>query len=987
MGVIIKMKYKHLIIFFLCCIILYNNVSAATNLYFEKSQDMAYGKVSLTDSLTSAKIEDIELKENTNYCISTCYAIKEITLYQESALIDSIYFKDMKLNKNKNIRYEFYIQNGYDSYSVDDSKTVCDTNYYLNGSSYQTCHSEKIGSHTEYVPIWKEYNAGDKLSSGNYTLKLIGHKNPNDVIDWVVNAQGKDLTQFAVWNSSFETTLLYYYDFNEGTGNIAHDLVSGNNLTFFGNYSWATGIRGNAILLNGSANTWGNTSKKLGIAGASQRTVNFWAQNKDNASSTRIAVAFGIGASNQLFGMGVTANTWYLNGNGGGNDYTFGTNSSTLLMHTIVVNATGLEWWINGKRSGNFTHTYATGDNVLWIGDILEFAANYWNGTVDELGIWNRSLSQSEIIDLYNNGFGLGFKTYLSTLVSPADNGFISSNSINFNCTQTATGYNLRNATLFTSLSGSFAQNQTKIINGTTNATYFSVNISVLPNSFVWNCYICDEGNSCAFAPSNFSAWSYFKENNVTYTNPITEGSASTIIGNFYLNFTPTYFLFTYNNTNYTPSVTTIGSNYIASATVQVPIINTQTNISFYYTFNTGDLNLFSTVRNQTVNNLILSTNCSTGNFNFINITNFDEESLLVMNGTVEYVLSLQGTNDQISVTSGNTTNTTVFLCSNTNLTDSFIGYNLQLRYYANGYVYKTYNVVNSPISNIPIAINLFYLNSSIGTKFKISYVDFNYLKYPGAIMQVQRQYLATNTYNVVEIPLLDNNGEALASFNTNNIKYKLIVINNGVVLDTFNDIFPSCQNLVIGDCQISLRGSQAATTTTTGDFTYSLVKTNTSLILTYVIPSGTPRTVEFITNQNSRFLSNISTCDTSIFASGGTITCTYNDTVGDSIITTQIINSDGTHLYGSVLISEDLSSFFLLNNYFIAAILVISLGLMFITSGMALIVVSVIAIIFLGFIFLLRGVDFVTLAGSIGWIVIAAIIVIYKISQKEERT
>ena len=59
----------------------------------------------------------------------------------------------------------------------------------------------------------------------------------------------------------------------------------------------------------------------------------------------------------------------------------------------------------------------------------------------------------------------------------------------------------------------------------------------------------------------------------------------------------------------------------------------------------------------------------------------------------------------------------------------------------------------------------------------------------------------------------------------------------------------------------------------------------------------------------------------------------------------------------------------------------------MFISSGAMLLVISAIGLIFLSLIFLLRGFDLTTIAGSLGWLIVAVIIALYKISQKEEKT
>jgi hypothetical protein len=505
--------------------------------------------------------------------------------------------------------------------------------------------------------------------------------------------------------------------------------------------------------------------------------------------------------------------------------------------------------------------------------------------------------------------------------------------------------------------------------------------------TYYYNVTSLDVLNNSYYSATRSVTFEYVtpQDNSYSYQYQVVTGQPNVIYSNFTLNVAPSLILLVYNGTNYVPSATQYGSNYILNATVIAPATMTNTTTSFYYLFTINGVNYTTSSNIQFVYPISLSTNCS-GNYNLINISNFDEQTLNNISGTVEYVLNLQNQNNEVASIYGNATGANIQLCSVQSLASSYLNYNLQLRYYAEDYVYKTYNIQSASVSNLPLSIPLYYMPINNGTQFKLNYVDFNYLTYPGAIIQIQRQYLGENVYRTVEIPKLDNNGKTTGTFNTNNIRYKLVVMNGGTILDTFDNVFPSCQNVILGTCELDLRGAEVIPSSTTGDFTYTLVKTNTSLTLTYNIPSGTPRTIEFRTAQNSRFLQNISTCTSSVFASGGTITCGYNATIGDSIIDTEIINSDGSHLYGTVGVSEDLSSFFMLNNYFIAFILILSLALMFVSSGVVLVLISVISLVFSALIFLLRK-DLLTLGGSLGWIVVAAVIIIYKISQREERT
>lgn len=472
-----------------------------------------------------------------------------------------------------------------------------------------------------------------------------------------------------------------------------------------------------------------------------------------------------------------------------------------------------------------------------------------------------------------------------------------------------------------------------------------------------------------------------------TYQPNVTEGDIISINTTIIISPSVNSIILNYSGVLYTPTVTSIGTTYYINSMIIAPSVTTNTNKSFNYIIGIENQTMITPSYTQLILNANIQTNCSGSTFTILNITNYDEDSQIKMNGTVEYIFTLKNNGGDLTTISGNQSNINFTICSSINLSTSTTQYSLELRYYQTNYLYETYNIIDNPTTTMPINLNLYFLNQTNGVQFKINYVDFNYFKHSGAIVQMQRQYLTENVYKVVEIPKIGDSGQGVGSFSTSNIRYKLIIIDNGIVLDTFNNIYPSCQNVILGTCELNLRGTNNQTTTTTGDFTYTLDKTNSSIILTYIIPSGTPTSVTFVTNQNSRFLGNISNCNTTVFGSGGTITCGYNATVGDSIIDIQIISPSMNTLYGHIGIAEDLAGFYMLNNYVIGFVLLLSLSLMFVSSGVMLVIVSVIGFMFLGFIFLLRGMDLTTITSSLMWLIIASILIVYKIANKEEKT
>lgn len=95
---------------------------------------------------------------------------------------------------------------------------------------------------------------------------------------------------------------------------------------------------------------------------------------------------------------------------------------------------------------------------------------NFFNGSIDEVGIWNRSLSASEISQLYNQGAGMTHDVFQNT---PAWNLYVNQTS-NFNCSGTSNNIYLSNFSLF--VNGNIVNTNTSRTNSTDvlNATAVS---------------------------------------------------------------------------------------------------------------------------------------------------------------------------------------------------------------------------------------------------------------------------------------------------------------------------------------------------------------------------------------------------------------------------------------------------------------------------------------------------------------------------------
>jgi len=224
--------------------------------------------------------------------------------------------------------------------------------------------------------------------------------------------------------------LISWYPFtgnaNDSSGNGNHATVNGAVLASdrFGNNNSAYSFNGSSDYLHGNATSFPTE----------YRTISLWFYSTSiNTLSTGMQVfGYGGGICNQSWLMQMdnpTPSTSFFTENtyevsmGCNNWLTalpFGVNGTPSTpnnnwQHWVMTNGqSGIDIYINGNYVGGIT-TPITGTGVagkkFFIGACPDSSGmnayqdaylKHWNGILDDVGIWNRALSQQEISDLYN---------------------------------------------------------------------------------------------------------------------------------------------------------------------------------------------------------------------------------------------------------------------------------------------------------------------------------------------------------------------------------------------------------------------------------------------------------------------------------------------------------------------------------------------------------------------------------------------------------
>ncbi len=446
------------------------------------------------------------------------------------------------------------------------------------------------------------------------------------------------------------------------------DETSGNPIDFLGRGTAATtgasviqgvnGIIGTAYHLNRESTISGiNITDGFNNDGLAYEswTLNVWGFTNTTGGTTgrifgRIQSISGDDLGEEIFGSGGGA--WqYNHHNNSGIVTTLVVGDQTpdeFQMFTITGNSTTLRFFVNASSVfGEAINTSSGQFNFTNLTNLVFGATNKngglesaLNGTIDEIGFWDRELSRSEIDELYNAGAArrLGTVVFLN---SPANATTIA--TLDFNITvipeaqDNGVGVNITNVTLFIWNATNDLVNNTEfsILTGNvSNTTIIGLN-SLDLGTYIWNGFACtinQTDHPCNFggnqtftngieiisslfnATTTETAFESFTQN-ITIPNGVTIASVS----------------FRYNGSTTAISPTnTGGNNFTLVRSFDIPLVNGTIPFSWNVTIDSTTEEIG--INNQNVNLANLSIcgaspqNVPYVNFTFTNETTAQEE-------------------------------------------------------------------------------------------------------------------------------------------------------------------------------------------------------------------------------------------------------------------------------------------------------------------------------------------------------------------------
>jgi len=316
-------------------------------------------------------------------------------------MMSKIELYNVKDNLNSMTKQIDYKYKTTESYSVNDYS--CSNETVKNGTIINNC--VVTGSHLEYKDTWLDLNEKVAYTKGNLVVGLYTTTTEGENVEWIPTIENVKVEEWASWTASLNTGLVVYYKFDDNSANTSVlDSIGGNDgvaTTNTNNLYYAGGKINSALDLNGVDE--GIDFSKSIPSGA--RTVSFWF-NFDSYVSSEDQLFWGnvAGDWNMEF---INHNVFFYSGGSGvasGGDISTGNWYHYILTQDSSGNIQG---FLNGVSIFNDTGATTT---ALTDFDMGKRGSQRWvDGRIDETGIWNRSLSVSEVNQLYNSGDGITY--------------------------------------------------------------------------------------------------------------------------------------------------------------------------------------------------------------------------------------------------------------------------------------------------------------------------------------------------------------------------------------------------------------------------------------------------------------------------------------------------------------------------------------------------------------------------------------------------
>ena len=428
------------ILFLVLTLALFMPMISAANWDNIKSYDTETKTVTIVNALGLG--DDIaEIKLNTpliyNVIRGNDRLVAEFTI--ESFEDYSNVFKDMQFYNIKDSMKEFdrefvYKYKEFYNEEVIDYKEVCEERLDVNQTIEKyDCVNNKIGSHLEERFNWIVLNEKLQLPKGIITIGIFTDVYANENVEWITEIFGERLDMWAAWTESLNVDLRGVWDF-ESNAEVLYGVM---NLTpAQGQVSFMdSSIHGKAGRFDTDhtmniSNSATDYNWKFGV----NTTLSFWF----NATNTQCDIIDKGTNSwnlqnipvNEMQVIGLTPNTMQN-----------GTTAINVNQYIVIIrNDTNISWFHNGVLMNRKPADVDVSSSDITLGDGQLRGTADLDGMMDEIYLWNRSLTDAEAINLYDSGTGTFYEidtTPPSVINNTPTNKTYGTTTITFNVTAT----------------------------------------------------------------------------------------------------------------------------------------------------------------------------------------------------------------------------------------------------------------------------------------------------------------------------------------------------------------------------------------------------------------------------------------------------------------------------------------------------------------------------------------------------------------------
>ena len=415
------------------------------------------------------------------------------SLYGLSQALGQPEFTDMRTGEivQRDWRYVYFGNESYESPVYSEIKA----------SNGTIIGYEKTGTETKTREAWLPYDSRD-IPKGQMRVGIQVEVQVNDLIDGVWSVGGKKIDRHAQWEASLETNLISWYKLDNNNFSSEVGTVS---LTNVGTDNTSGIIVDGRDFIPANSDKMNRTSTFF--TGTTDRSFNLWIWT-DDTGNFRDIITYGTEATGELFHFRQQNNgrLWFQNqGSSVEANATLNTGGWYMVTFTYDHDTTTVRIYQNATLVAQSSISLNTGTtNGFRFGSYVDQVQELWDGRMDEIGMWNRTLNQTEITTLYNDGKGCTYKlcdeviTNLTiTLLSPANNTIFTTNDVTFsaNVINSSTDILIANVSLL--INGVINQTNTSGISG-----IYNFNKTLADGNYNWT-VIAFGNNSVQYNASN----------------------------------------------------------------------------------------------------------------------------------------------------------------------------------------------------------------------------------------------------------------------------------------------------------------------------------------------------------------------------------------------------------------------------------------------------------------------------------------------------